>query len=396
MKYVLISKDAMCTDYLPTYGNGLWNTPNIDDLAHKGTVFLNHYTAAPSTVMSFFSMITGKYGHETPYEMYERIHDVYQGETFFTKLKRKGYTCHIVWGDIWKVLPDYFDCYRGDVTIHNIDGFRQGVGAHYKHDGFLSSDEEKKQKTFDMIQQETERILSSEDNVFLWIHFPHVINGEVAYGSDIELFDKYVGMIRSLVPDNCIAITADHGNMNGHKGKICYGYDVYQPNIRIPLITPRIGSLEVYRDNSCSVDLYDILFEGIIPQHRFIYSDSAYCAQHHRKLAIIYSHYKYIFNKSSGTEELYDLAFDPTEEFSVLDDYIFDPDRKVNAPSRELYYYPEWDKLAEVRALLRAEKARIWRNGTLKTVVKSSIKQKILPLYKKMHRVQSNAKIADI
>ena len=30
-------------------------------------------------------------------------------------------------------------------------------------------------------------------------------------------------MIRGLVPDDCIAITADHGNLNGYRGKLAYG-----------------------------------------------------------------------------------------------------------------------------------------------------------------------------
>lgn len=391
-KWVLISKDALCLDYLPSYGNKLWNTPNIDALVSKGTVFRNHYTAAPSTVMSFYSMITGCYAHETKYEMYERIHDEYVGDTFFTKLKEQGYSSHIIWGDIWMVLPEYFDCYRNDVTIHMLDGFRQGVGAHYEHSGFLVPDEKKRRATFASVENEIRNILDTDENVFLWVHFPHVINGEVAYGSDIELFDEYVGLIRSIVPDECIAITADHGNMNGHKGKICYGYDVYEPAIKVPLITPRIDGIEEYQENSTSIDLYSILFEKRIPTHKFVYSDSAYRAQGHRKLAIVYDRFKYIYNKKTGKEELYDLDFDPTEEFSLLEDYVYDPDRKFNAPSRELYYYPKWEMLPEIRQMMRQEKNRIWKNGSNKVVMKSNIKDMIRPIYEKLKKQKSTAK----
>lgn len=389
--YVLISKDAMCTDYLPVYGNKYWQTPNIDELASKGTVFQKHYTAAPSTVMSFYSMITGVYGHETKYEMYERIHDVFQGETLFTKLREKGYECHIIWGDIWRVLPDYFDCYRDDVIIHEHSSFRQGVGAHYTHDGFLKPNKEKSEKTLAETMDMVKNILEEKDNVFLWVHFPHVINGEVAYGSDIELFDRYVGEIRKYVSDEYIAVTADHGNMNGHKGKICYGHDVYQPAIRIPLITPRIGDMKEYCENSSSTDLVSILFEKKIPKHEFIYSDSAYRAQKNRKLAIVLDHYKYIYNKKTKKEELYDLDFDPTEEYSLIEDYIYDPDRNVNAPSRELYYYPHWDALPEIRSKMRSEKERIWKNGSMSVIIKSNIKDFIRPLYAKLSKTKSTA-----
>ena len=39
MKKVLITKDALRKDYLPSYGNKFWKTPNIDELASKGTIF---------------------------------------------------------------------------------------------------------------------------------------------------------------------------------------------------------------------------------------------------------------------------------------------------------------------------------------------------------------------
>lgn len=84
---VIISKDAMCTDYLPVYGNSFFKTPNIDELARKGTVFLNHYTAAPSTVMSFYSMVTGRYAHETKYELYQKKFEKIEQDTWFKKLK---------------------------------------------------------------------------------------------------------------------------------------------------------------------------------------------------------------------------------------------------------------------------------------------------------------------
>ncbi|MBR5605704.1 MAG: sulfatase-like hydrolase/transferase, partial [Verrucomicrobia bacterium] len=65
---VLVTKDAFGIMNLPIYGNQIWETPNIDELAHKGTVFMRHYTTAPSTGMAMTSMFTGKY----PYELKER------------------------------------------------------------------------------------------------------------------------------------------------------------------------------------------------------------------------------------------------------------------------------------------------------------------------------------
>jgi len=373
-------------DYLPTYGNSKWKTPNIDELAKKGTVFTKHYTAAPSTVMSFYSMITGKYAHETNYEVYEKIHDVYQGETLFTRLRQLGYKSHIAWDEKWMILPEYFDCYRDDVEIHILDNIRQGVGAHYIHDGFLEEDVDKKKETYNIVYRFVNEVLDTEEDTFLWIHFPHVLNGCISYGSDIELFDECIGAIRKLVSDECIAVTADHGNMNGHKGKIGYGFHVYQPAVQIPFITPKIDGRDTCDINTSSVDLYTILFEKKIDERDFIYSDSAYCAQQHRKLAILHDKYKYIYNKENGTEELYDLEVDPTEEFSLIEDYIYDTERKVNAPSREMYYYADWDLLPQIRDRFRAEKSRIWKDGSIKGRVDRKIKKIIPAVYTKIRK----------
>ena len=262
--FIFITKDAMCNDYLPVYGNTYWKTPNIDEIASQGTVFTNYYCAAPSSTMAMYSFITGIFAHETKYELYERKHDVFEGETIFTKLIAAGYECHIIWDEMWDPTPDYVDCYKG-AHIHALHNFRQGVGAHYKHDGKLMPDENKVEKTFQLVETTVRSILASGKKVFLWIHFPHVIYGRVSYGGDIDLFDRYVGMLRTYFDDDAIAISADHGNMNGKKGKLCYGFDVYQSASRIPLITPRIDDIKKYDGNVSAVDLYS-MFNGEIIQ----------------------------------------------------------------------------------------------------------------------------------
>lgn len=97
-------------------------------------------------------------------------------------------------------------------------------------------------------------------------------------------------------------------------------------------------------------------------------------------------HYKYVYTKQTKKEELYDLEFDRNEEFSIMEDYVYDPDRKILAPSRELYYYPHWDALPEIRQKLREEKNRIWREGNLPVVTKNYLKELIKPLYRRLKK----------
>jgi len=389
-KFVLISKDALCIDYLHLYKSrkGQFATPNIDELAGKGTVFTNYYCAAPSTVMAFYSMGTGQFAHETNFQMYERIHYPFKDYTSFDMIHSCGYDeAHIVWDEDWGFLPEYFDYFRNDVTIHNIDGFRERVSFHKKIQGDVVSDDNKAFEVMEMIKGKLEELLDTPKSVFIWLHLPHVVRGRAGYGSDIDMFDKYVGMVRSLVSDDCIAITADHGNLNGYRGKLAYGFDVYQRAIHIPLITPRIKDVEICTTNTSSVDLFKILLYKDIPAREYVYSDTAYRAQKSRKLAIIKGHYKYVYTKKTGTEELYDLEYDPEENFSLMEDKCYDVDRKLYVLSKEEYYYPYWSRLPEIRKNMREEKNRIWRNGDLKVVLKSNFKDILRPLYDRYIRI---------
>lgn len=391
-KYVLISKDALCKDYLSLYGirKGQFKTPNICELASKGTLFTNYFCAAPSTVMAFYSMGTGLFAHETEFQMYERIHYKQEGATSFTRVRDAGYEeMHIVWDEDWGFLPEYFDYFRNDVVIHNIVGFRERVSFHKKDDVEITNNETNAQNTLDLIKNTLTRLLDTEKSVFIWLHLPHVLRGRSGYGSDIDLFDQYVGMVRSLVPDDCITVTADHGNLNGFRGKLAYGFDVFDKAIRIPLITPRICGLEVCDENVSSVDLFYLINNNEINHREFIYSDTAYRAQKTRKLAIIYKNFKYIYTKRTGKEELYDLTYDSEEQFSLMSDKLFDVDRKVYVNSKEEYYYPNWDILPSIRQLMRNEKKRIWRDGDIRVIIKSNIKDLLRPLYRMYRRINA-------
>lgn len=387
--FILVSKDALCKDYLHHYGEKpfQFKTPNIDELVDKGTLFTNYYCAAPSTVMAFYSMCTGMFAHDTDFQMYERINFQYKGDTAFTMMKDCGYEeAHIVWDEDWGFLPEYFDYFRDDVSIHNIEGFRERVSFHKRIEGAVKNDNHQAYLTLNRIKDKLINLLDTEKSIFIWLHLPHVVRGRTGYGSDIDMFDEYVGMVRSLVPDDCIAITADHGNLNGQKNKLAYGFDPYEKAVHIPLITPRINDSSKIDTNLSSIDLFRVILKNEVPLRNFIYSDTAYRAQKSRKLAIIKDNYKYIYTKRTGEEELYDLQYDPEEHFSIMQDKWFDVDRKLYVESKEEYYYPFWDKLPALREMFQQERKRIWRNGDLKVVIKSNIKDKLRPIYDKYIR----------
>lgn len=366
---LFLTKDALCKAYLPCYGNKYYKgkTPNLDELVEKGTLYTHFFTAAPSSAMSYLSMFTRKYPYKQEMQIYVQLQQDFNGRTLFDDAYDMGYSCHVMWDEGWMRLAyDFTRCYGKNTQIHNLHNFRQPVGSHYKHDGVLQRNDEEAEKAMSRFRKELESITEGDKKVFIWCHLPHVLKGRTSYGDDIDLYDRYIGIFREFFDDSRIFISADHGNMNGLKGKVCYGFDVYDTSICIPFISPRIEGVAVCDKYVCNVDVYDILFNGKVKESKIIFSDSTYYAQPNRKLAVVKGKYRYIYNKKTKTEELYDVEYDPNQNFNLIDDNVYDVDRNATSLAREYYFYPCWDELPAIREELRAEKDRIWRDVNTK------------------------------
>ena len=123
-------------------------------------------------------------------------------------------------------------------------------------------------------------------------------------------------------------------------------------------------------------------------EREIVFFDTAYYGQAHRKLALIGPRYKYIFNKYSNSEELYDLIFDTNETVNLLNHYVVDEDRYVIAPVKELYFYPYWNDIPEVVSTFRKEFLKVWKNTDKKSEIKKHFRCsfKINVLCKKLYR----------
>lgn len=382
---LFLTKDVCCKDYLPCYKqNCYWEgkMPNLDELAAKGTIFNNFFTAAPSSNMSYRGMFTMLFPHEQTVETYKPLDQDFEGDTLFDKATKAGYECHVVWDISWeKDNFVYARCYGKNTTLHSIPEFRQKVGSHYIHEGKLVNNDELAAKTVNTLREELKSFMDPNKKIFVWCHIPHVLKGRVEYGGDMDVYDQCIGVFREFFSDDNIFISADHGNMNGLKGKIGYGFDVYEPAICIPLIGPRINNMPVCNQNISNVDIYELLFNRTIPQREFLFSDSAYYAQPHRKTAVIWGKYRYIYNKLDKSEELYDVEWDPNENFNLISDTVYDVDRHVSTPACEYYFYPHWDELPQIREMLRNEKNKMWRDAKLSQNLYFKLKRKIATFY---------------
>ncbi len=350
-------------EYLVPYGNTDYLMPNISELASKGTIFERHYTAAPSTAMAFTSMFTGKYAYETDRKKYVEV-DEYKGITLFDKMHELGYEIHALWDQRYLYLAHrYSKCYGKYTQFHNVDWLTKDIPPHIKgkYDD-LSYRPEYTGKLLSKMHEFLDEVVGDKNNIFLWIHFPHVLAGRNSYGSDLDVFDEIVGYCRKYFDDNNIFITADHGHMNGTHGKYGYGFDVYEKAISIPLIAPKINNSSTIGFPTSNTQLEEIIINRTVSKRPYVISETAYYEQPHRKMAIITDKYKYIYEKLGKKQFLFDLEWDPGENVNFAYPEIYDEDRKRYFAISQRVYYKNWDLAFSKMKELQMIKNDIWKD----------------------------------
>lgn len=374
---VLVSKDATLPEYFGPYNSRYTKTPNIDELASKGTVFRKHYTAAPSTAMAFYAMFTGKYPYESKNSIYVEV-EPYDGDTLFDILYDKGYECHLLWSKNYITKADKFSKCVGRHTIHHESlKFNQSCGTNaVYHKENRKRNEDQVMEAYNAILEEIDTIDYKSKNIFLWIHMPHCIKGRISYGDDIDVFDNLIGELRKRFGDESLFVTADHAHMNGYRHKVSYGFDVYDRVTRIPLITPRIDDYKTVDFVTSNVQLSDIILNRRVEKLPYVVIDSAYYCQWKRQTAIVKDNYYYIYTKRNKKEELYDMELDPHQDINLLESFLWnDYDRGCKTDVRQVILYPYWDNIPQVVLGMRDIVKSFWRVGPWWFELKEKIKQ---------------------
>lgn len=395
---IFISKDALNKHVLPTYGNQYWKTPNIDELAAKGTVFNRHYTTGGSTAMAFTSMSLGKYCYETDRRDYKN-EEAMNGNTLFDKLYDAGYECHIVWDDTYTSFAEsHFRCEGLHTKIHSLPQIKQKETAHIKGQiDDMTFDDVETAKALVLIKNEFLKIKNdAKKDIFLWCHLPHVMRGRQGYGSDIDVFDQVIGIARELYDDDEIYISADHGHMNGWKNKYHYGFDVEEEAICIPLIAPKINNMKTIDFPTSMLQMYDILYTKSLEPQEYVMCETAYYAQPKRKIAIIKGKYKYCYDKEKKTEFLYDLEFDPQENHNLVYTEFYDTDRFLWYSTSQCFYYPYWDEAMRILDDFRKIKKSMWKTGTITEELYNRILHRVKCLYRRIKLAHPNDNIRNI
>ena len=83
------------------------------------------------------------------------------------------------------------------------------------------------------------------------------------------------------------------------------------------------------------------------------------------KIAIIKDNYKYSYDKETGKEFLYDLAFDKEENHNLVYTEFYDVDRYLWYSTSQCFYYPYWDEAVNILEKFRKIKQEMWEKGTI-------------------------------
>jgi arylsulfatase A-like enzyme/Tfp pilus assembly protein PilF len=256
---VLITLDTTRADHLGSYGWRAARTPNLDALAARGTRFLRCDTAAPVTLPSHATLLTGLFPPRTgvrdngTFVLPDRV------ETLAERLAAHGYDTAAVVSAI--VLA----------KRHNLSqGFRvydDDLGTGY------TAGTEVSERQAEMTTASALAIAAKlKPPYFLWVHYydpheeyrpPSRIADQMSgpsrlYDAEIAYMDEQIGLLLAKLPkDTAVAVVGDHGEMLGEHGELHHGLLLYRAARRVPLLLAGPG-VPAGRTEECLVRTADL------------------------------------------------------------------------------------------------------------------------------------------
>jgi choline-sulfatase len=240
---VLITIDTLRADRVWVYGYNSARTPSIDALAARGTRFQHAYAAAPITLTSHASMLSGRYpaGHGARHNGLRVAGDVpLVTETF----AQAGFATAAFIGAF--PLDRRFGLDRGFQTYGDRMPRAAGKLANERA-GRLVVDEA---LAWLRARPPAASPSGARQPFFLWVHLfePHAPYGtasdqrptSVRYDDEVAEADRQVGrIVEALAPEiasTVFVVTADHGEAFGEHGEIAHSIFVYDTTLRVPLV----------------------------------------------------------------------------------------------------------------------------------------------------------------
>jgi len=241
---LLVTIDTLRADRLGVYGNDAVATPAIDRLAAEGVLFAHAVTAAPTTLPSHASILTGA----TPLRHGLRdnaagmlpptahtLAEAFRAQGYRTAAFVSAFVLDARWG-----LSQGFDVYDGPPVV---PGEAPASPAEAERVGAATLDA-------------AVRWLEDNDDEpwFAWIHLfdphapyaaPEPFRGRHPgdpYSDEVAYSDSLIARLRAQLEaqgawsNTTVILTSDHGEALGEHGEPAHGFFLYEPTLRVPLI----------------------------------------------------------------------------------------------------------------------------------------------------------------
>ena len=246
---VLITIDTLRADHVGAYGYSRAHTPTLDALAANGVRFERAYAAAPITLPSHATILTGRYppGHGAR----DNGMTMSAVPTVATELHARGFKTAAFVAAF--PLDHQFGLSRG----FDVYGDRLGRDA----SGKPANERPASQVVDEAIawlrstnvepstNDERRTTNAARSRSFLWVHLfePHAPYGDPSdrrpvverYDEEIATVDREIGRLIGALgarSDTLIIVAGDHGEAFGEHGEFAHSIFVYDTTLRVPLI----------------------------------------------------------------------------------------------------------------------------------------------------------------
>jgi choline-sulfatase len=238
---VLITIDTLRADHVGAYGHARARTPVLDGLAARGALFEHAYAAAPITLPSHATLLTGRYppGHGARDNGLRLSQGV---ATLATELHGKGFATA---------------AFVAAFPLDHQFGLSQGFDVYSDRlpraaDGRLANERPAADVVNDAISwlRQQFAISNQKSPFFLWVHLfePHAPYGDPSsnrplldrYDDEVAIADREAGrLISALGPaesSTLVVAAGDHGEAFGEHGEYAHSIFVYDTTLRVPLL----------------------------------------------------------------------------------------------------------------------------------------------------------------
>ncbi len=359
---LLITIDALRGDRLGVAGYGRPTgkslTPTLDALARKGAYFRRAWSQAPNTPKSFPVILTGRYPSDIAWDKpgtnYPNL--LPSNHTFFETLAAAG------WKPIGIFSHFYFTPDRG-ISRGFAEWSDDGAGTIAESNKDIASP-----RIVPKVIERLRQAAARKERFALWTHlfephssymthkeFPTSLSGVQGlmekYDYEIAFCDLWVGKLIDAVSElgladsTAIVVIADHGEAWGEHKVYFHGQDLFEEQLRVPMIFVVPGRpAQVVDEPVALVDVAPTLLDLVgapIPANmrgrslwpriqagkaappaapRPIFSEllPATAWPHHATMMLDGNH-KLIHRVSDRRWELYDLGSDPGEKKNLAD-----------------------------------------------------------------------------